>query len=62
MDLDPDSDPDHFSALLFLFFSLIFIQKLDEPIRNEKIFIISLFFSKVQIWVLGVNKFFSVFG
>ena len=41
-------------------FSLIFILKLDEPFRNEEIFIISLF-SKVQIWVLGVKKFFSVF-
>ena len=45
-----------------LFFSLIFILKLDEPIRNEEIFIISLF-SKVQIWVTGVKKFFlAVFG
>ena len=43
MDLDPDSDPDHFSALLFLFFSLIFIQKLDEPFRNEELFIILFF-------------------
>jgi len=47
---------------LFYFFSLIFILKLDEPFRNEEIFIISLF-SKNQIWVLGVKKFFfAVFG
>ena len=30
--------------------------KLDEPFRNQEIFIISLF-SIVQIWVLGVNIF-----
>ena len=30
--------------------------KLDEPFRNEEIFIISLF-SNVQIWGLGVKKF-----
>ena len=45
----------------FYFFSLIFILKLDESFRNEKSFIISLF-SKVQIWVLGVKKFFAVIG
>ena len=31
-----------------------------KPFRNEEIFIIS-FFSEVQIWVLGVNKFFFQF-
>ena len=35
---------------------LIFILKLDEPFRNEKIFIISLFFSKVQICVFLSKK------
>ena len=38
-----DPDPSHFSNFLFYFFSLIFILKLDEPFRNQKIFIISLF-------------------
>jgi len=37
------------------------ILKLDEPFRNEEIFIISLF-SKVQIWGFGENFFSSVFG
>ena len=46
--------------IFVLFFSLIFILKLDEPFRNEEIFIISLF-SKVQIWGLGVKKFFCSF-
>ena len=35
--------------LLVLFFSLIFILKLDEPFRNEEIFIISFF--KSSSWV-----------
>ena len=39
---------------------LIFILKLDEPFRNEEIFIISPF-SIVQIRVLGVKKFFLEF-
>ena len=69
-----DSDPGQFfkiywivlTKIIFkffvLFFSLIFILKLDEPFRNEEIFTISLF-SKVQIWVLGAKKcFFAVFG
>ena len=43
-----------------LFFSLIFILKLDELLRNEEIFIISLF-SKVQIWGLGEKRFFLQF-
>ena len=34
--------------------------KLDEPFRNQEIFIISLF-SIVQIWVLRVNKLFLQF-
>ena len=42
------------------FFSLIFILKLDEPFRNDDIFIISLF-SNVQIWVLRVKIFFCSF-
>ena len=48
---------------IFCFFSLIFIIKLNEPFRNEEIFIISLF-SEVQIWVSGVKKivFFAVYG
>ena len=41
---------------MFSFFSLILILKLDEPFRNEEIFIISLF-SEVQIWGLGVLQF-----
>ena len=39
---------------------MIFILKLDEPFRNEELFIISLF-SKDQIWVFGVKKFFLQF-
>ena len=47
-----------FTKFSFYLFS-IFILK---PFRNKEIFKISLF-SKVKIWVLGVNKFFySVFG
>ena len=41
-----------------IFFSLIFILK---PFISKDIFIISLF-SKVAIWVLGLNFFFAVFG
>ena len=37
-------------------FSHIFILKLYEPFRNEEN--ITFFFSKVQVWVLGENKFF----
>ena len=36
--------------------SLIFMLKLDEPFKNQEIFLISLF-SIVQIWVLRVNFF-----
>ena len=39
----------------FIVFFAYFI--LDEPLRNVEIYIITLF-SKVQIWVLGVIKFF----
>ena len=42
------------------YFSLNFILKLDEPFRNEEIFIVSLF-SKVQIWGLGEKRFFLQF-
>ena len=69
--MDPDSDPGHFFKIYWiflttkkfkfsvLFFSLILILKLDEPFRNEEIFIISLFW-KVQIWGFGEKKrFFS---
>ena len=72
MDPDPNPDPD-LSSLKFnvffknkifkifvLFFSLIFMLKLDEPFRNQEIFEISLF-SIVQIWVLRVKFFFAVF-
>ena len=68
--LDPhwkkmDPDPGHFLTDLLIFFNkkqfqifcLILILKLDEPFRNEDIFIISLF-SKVQIWGFGVKKIF----
>ena len=48
--MDPDSDPGHFLKIYwifltknnFIFFSLIFILKLDGPFRNEEIFIIIL--------------------
>ena len=60
-------DPDHFfkiygifltKKIIFKFFvlfvSLIFILKLDEPFRNEEIFIISLFFKSSElIRILG---------
>ena len=32
--------------------------KLDKPFNNKDMFIIYLFFSTVQIWILRVNKFF----
>ena len=61
--IDPDPDPGHFFKIYWIlfnkFFSLNFILKLDEPFRNEEIFIISLsFFSQVQIWGFGVKKIF----
>ena len=61
-----DADPDPGSVLKKnrsgsgsksgYFFSLIFMLKLDEPFRNQEIFIISLFLI-VQIWVLRVDLF-----
>ena len=73
MDPDPNTDPDpgYFLSLMnffnkakfrnffVLFFSLIFMLKLDEPFRNQKSFIISLF-SIAQTWVLRVKFFFTV--
>ena len=53
-------DPHWKKGIRIPFFSLIFILKLDEPFRNEEICIIS-FFSKVQIWALGVKKFYLQF-
>ena len=41
-----------FKFFYFIFFSHIFILKLNESFRNENIFI------KLQIWVLGVKTFF----
>ena len=67
--MDPDLDPGYFFKIYWIFltkqnfkifvlvFSLIFMLKLDEPFRNQEIFIISLFLI-VQIWVLRVNFFF----
>ena len=43
-----------------LFFSLIFILKLDEPFRNEKIFIISLFFKSSDLCFFLSRKCFFV--
>ena len=62
---DPGLDPGHFYKIYWiiifkffvLFFSHIFILQLDEPFRNEEIFIISLFF-KVHILDLEVKKVF----
>ena len=63
--IDPDPDPGHFCKIYWNFltkqnfqifafiFSFIFILKLDEPFRNEEIFII--FFKSSD---LGVKKFF----
>ena len=39
-----------FSNFFVLFFSLICMQKLDEPFRNKEFFY-NFFFSIVQIWV-----------
>ena len=50
-----------FTKAEFLSFCLIFMLKLDDPLRNQEILIISLF-SIVQIWVLGVKFFSPVFG
>ena len=47
-----------FTKTEFLSFCLIFMLKLDDPLRNQEILIISLF-SIVQIWVLGVKFFFQ---
>ena len=67
-------DPGHFFKIHWIFltkdnfqifvllFSLIFILKLDEPFKNEEIFIFSLF-SKNQISGLGEKLIlFAVFG
>ena len=43
-----------------LFFSLIFILKLDEPFRNEEIFIISLFLSS-DLGFMRKKRFFCSF-
>ena len=48
----------NFQKKKFLFFLLIFMLKLNEPFRNQEIFIMSLF-SIVQIWVLRVIFFCS---
>jgi len=40
---DPNPDPDISLRFTECFFLLIFILKLDEPFRNDEIFIISLF-------------------
>ena len=45
---------------IFLIFSLIFLLKFDEPLRNQEIFIISLL-SLVQIWVQSKIFFFQFF-
>ena len=64
--MNQDPDPGHFFKIYGIYFnkaefskklSIIFMLKLDEPFRNQEIFIISLF-SIVQIWDLRVNKFF----
>ena len=71
-DADPDPgsalenmDPDPFlTKIIFNFYLfLIFILKLDEPFRNEEIFIISLLFKSSDL-VFFMNKkgFFAVFG
>ena len=46
MNLNLDPDPD----LFILFTSLIFMLRIDEPFKNQDIFII-YFFSIVKIWV-----------
>ena len=73
-DPNPDPDPGHFYKIYWIFvtknnfqifcfiFSHIFILNLDKQFRNEEIFIISFFSSKLQILVLGVkNVFFCSF-
>ena len=44
-----------------LFFSLIFILKLDEPFRIEEIFIISLFFKSSHFGFMSKKVFFFDF-
>ena len=60
--MDPDPDPGYFFKIykFVLFFSLIFMLKLDEPFRNQEIFIISLFLI-VQTWVWRVKFLFCSF-
>ena len=73
-DLNSDPDPGYFhkiywiffnkaecSNFLSYFFSHIFLLKLDEPFRNQEIFLISLF-SIVQIWGSRVNFFLQFFA
>ena len=65
--LDPhwkkiDPDPGNFQKIYWIFcFCLIFMLKLDEPFRNQEIFIISLS-SIVEIWVFRENYIFAFFG
>ena len=50
-DPNPNPDPDISLRFTECFFLLIFILKLDEPVRNDEIFIISLFFQKFRFGV-----------
>jgi len=53
-----DLNKAEFSNFFVLFFSLICMQKLDEPFRNKEFFY-NFFFSIVQIWVLILTVFFQ---
>ena len=66
--MDPDPDPGYFVNIygifltmqnfqLFCLFFAYLYDKLDEPFKDKKIFIVSLFLTS-QIWVLRVKKFF----
>ena len=49
-----------FQICSLIFFSLIFMLKLDEPFRNQEILITSLF-SMVHFWVLKVKSSWLIF-
>jgi len=68
MDPDPNPDPGYLFKIYLIFltknnfqiFCFIFIQKLNEPFRNEEIFIISLFFKSSDLGFRSKNFFSAV--
>jgi len=52
-----DPDPGNFFKIYLIFLTIFLLIFILKPFRNEENFITFLFL-KVQVWVLGVNKFF----